>query len=386
MSIVTWTRKLHCLIGLSAGLLFVLTALCGSLIAWLPELDRTLNPALLRTSSTPMHTLPMSPQAIQTAVDKLIADPAYGMPTQLHLPEKSTDVLLVSYARAVPAHHGFFAQPVVRQVMIDPVSLKINGEREWGKPGLSAPLIMPTLLHLHRSLLAGAFGKIVMAIVALLLLITSLSGVALCCSRAGKKLRKQAIATGTRRGSRSLSIQKQWHRIGGLVVAIPFTVIAFSGCYFNQPQWIISLVGAMTSLSEKPAASHRLCRTCPPAALANILHTAQQRYPDAWISRITLPSNSTHTFAVRLRQAHENPYGDGATHLLLDAETGHIVHLRDPIDETTGDRFLRWQYPLHSGTAFGTPGRIVISLIGMTPLWLLLSGWKIWANKRRRRT
>jgi uncharacterized iron-regulated membrane protein len=48
--------------------------------------------------------------------------------------------------------------------------------------------------------------------------------------------------------------------------------------------------------------------------------------------------------------------------------------------------FLAWQYPLHSGKAFGWWGRGLIFLAGMSVSWLCVSGILIWWNKQRQRT
>jgi uncharacterized iron-regulated membrane protein len=50
-----------------------------------------------------------------------------------------------------------------------------------------------------------------------------------------------------------------------------------------------------------------------------------------------------------------------------------------------GDRFLRWIFPLHTGTAFGLPGRIVIALAGVGLMALIVTGFYVWWTKWRMR-
>ena len=52
---------------------------------------------------------------------------------------------------------------------------------------------------------------------------------------------------------------------------------------------------------------------------------------------------------------------------------------------TAGDEFFAWQYPLHSGKAFGLIGRLLVLLGGVVTLWLCLSGIKLWWRRRRER-
>jgi LPXTG-motif cell wall-anchored protein len=43
---------------------------------------------------------------------------------------------------------------------------------------------------------------------------------------------------------------------------------------------------------------------------------------------------------------------------------------------------MHWLFPLHSGTAFGTAGMVAMSLAGVAPLLLVLSGLWVWLRKR----
>jgi uncharacterized iron-regulated membrane protein len=46
---------------------------------------------------------------------------------------------------------------------------------------------------------------------------------------------------------------------------------------------------------------------------------------------------------------------------------------------------MHWLFPLHSGTAFGTPGLVAMCLTGLTPLLLVGSGLWVWLKKRQGR-
>ena len=49
-------------------------------------------------------------------------------------------------------------------------------------------------------------------------------------------------------------------------------------------------------------------------------------------------------------------------------------------------RFLSWLFPLHTGEAFGLPGRIFISLFGFAPLAFMVTGLVIWLKLRKKST
>ncbi len=44
---------------------------------------------------------------------------------------------------------------------------------------------------------------------------------------------------------------------------------------------------------------------------------------------------------------------------------------------------MHWLYPLHSGSALGTPGLVAMCLTGLLPLLLVSTGMWVWLRKRR---
>jgi uncharacterized iron-regulated membrane protein len=67
----------------------------------------------------------------------------------------------------------------------------------------------------------------------------------------------------------------------------------------------------------------------------------------------------------------------------VDPYDGTILAVNDPHQYTAGQKFLEWQYPLHSGEAFGLPGRIFVLILGFVPLLLYVTGLIRWLQKRR---
>lgn len=48
-----------------------------------------------------------------------------------------------------------------------------------------------------------------------------------------------------------------------------------------------------------------------------------------------------------------------------------------------GDKFLEWQFPLHTGEAFGLRGRILVCIAGFVPSVLYAKVFIRWRQKRR---
>jgi len=369
--------KLHLYIGLTFGLLFVLLGLTGTAIAWRDELDTWLNPDLLQASSA--ARIPVGAATVEALTATLMTDPRYGKPNLLMLPAHEHGVFIAYYPIKGPE-----AGPGrSRQVMIDPITLAVKGERLWGVPGVSRQQLLSTLFHLHRYLLAGDTGKTVAGVAGMLLLIVVLLGMVLWLPKLTARAMKQSVRIA--HGGSWSRFTYTLHRAGGIFVAPVLATIAFSGWYLNLPKWVTPLISSVMTVSanEKP-------HSATPAAGAHAITpaqamtAAQRAYPAALVTRIGLPRKPGDVYEVRLRQPGEVRADSGATRLWIDAYTGQRLGVRDPLaaDVPSGDTFINWLFPLHTGEAFGTPGRVFITVFGLVPLVFALTGVLIWWKRR----
>ena len=373
--------KLHLYAGLWFGTLFVLLGLTGSAIAWMPELDAWLNPNLLQASTpAPGQVFQVTPGTVQTVVERLTADPAYGKPSQVNPPADARDVYVASYKPS--GKPSPFRQAIVRQVMVDPYTLHVKGERDWGRFGLTRPLLMSGMFHLHRYLLSGDVGKTVTGISGVMLLLMALSGIYLWWPRLQWTAIRRALTVS--HGGSWPRFHYTFHKAAGFLAAPVLAVLAFSGIYFNLPQLVLPLVDLVSTVPDTAKlknAQHDGAVLDAGQAMA----AAQQLYPQARVSRIVLPPKTDQPYEIRVRQPDEIAHGDGATRITLDARSGQALRIRDPLTAPYGERFLGWQFPLHSGQAFGVIGRSFIMLFGLMPLLFMLTGTLVWWKRRRGR-
>ncbi|MBA5637045.1 PepSY domain-containing protein [Duganella sp. LX20W] len=376
-------RTLHLYVSLIFGAIFILAGLTGAAIAWTDELDAALNPALLRShgAAGKVDAAPTPAQA-EAAVERLSAAPGYGRPTMLQLPYAADDVYVAWYRKPNP-NKGSFDTSRTRQVMLDRYTLAILGERNYGEFGLSPALLMPTLFHLHRFLFAGEVGKTVTGICGLLLTLTSLLGLVLwwpkhTLSSLRKALRVHGAPT-------SRQFHYSLHRSAGFFLTPVLAVLGFTGMAMNLPEWVRPVVGAVATLEHEgkatngPAALGR-----QPVSVAAALEAAQQRMPQGRLTRLSLGSARA-PYEIRLRQPDEIRAGDGSTRVSVDAYSGAVLRVRDPLAAASGDTFFNWQFPLHTGEAFGPAGRVLVSLCGLAPLAFMITGLVLWLGRRRQR-
>lgn len=90
---------------------------------------------------------------------------------------------------------------------------------------------------------------------------------------------------------------------------------------------------------------------------------------------------------------HEGVYGvrsfdprdlDGMGRLwtYVAMEGGRIVGQRHDNGQGPGDAFFAWQYPVHSGKAFGLAGRLAVLAGGIATMALCVTGLWLWLRRR----
>jgi uncharacterized iron-regulated membrane protein len=376
--------KIHLYLGLSFGIVFVLLGLTGSALAWRHELDAALNPELLHVQPAPGlradDSAPVTPAAIDALVARLAADPLYGKPSQLTLPEHADAPVIATYRRQGGAAPAPFELEVSRQVMVDPTTLRVLGERNWGEIGFSRPLLMPTLFHLHHYLLGGDWGKTVAGVAGLVMAIAALTGLALWLPKATMKALRQAL-TISYRGSLP-RFNHSFHRAAGFFAAPVLLVMGVTGLYFNLPKWVTPVVSSVAQMAPADKLANRAAPAGKRLEAGQAVAIVQQLMPQARVSRVALPAKLSAPFELRVRQPGEVRKGDGATRIFIDAYSGEVLRVRDPLRAAGGDTFLNWFFPLHTGEAFGTAGRVFISAFGIVPALFFATGFALWWRRR----
>ncbi|WP_397475458.1 PepSY-associated TM helix domain-containing protein [Pusillimonas sp.] len=381
----TLFRQLHLYAGLFFGSLFMLSGLSGSSIVWLPELDSMLNPDLFQavpaSGASVEGAASITANTVQEVIEALTADPAYGRPLQITLPEYANEALIAWYRVKPSGNASLLALRTDRQVMVNPYTLQVNGERNWGEIGVSRRVLMPTLFHFHRYLIAGELGKILVGISGLVLFVTSVIGLVLWWPKPNRSALRRAFTISHAGSWRRFNYS--FHKVAGFFAAPILIVIGFSGWYLNLPKWVTPIVSSIATVSAPGKQNNQTPIHGTQIPPEQALTIAQGLYSNARISRISLPSTASTPYRITLRQPDEVRQDDGATRVTIDAYSGKVLRLQDPMNAPGGDTFLNWLYPLHSRAVFGNAGRWFLTFFGVVPLLFLISGWGIWLRRRK---
>jgi uncharacterized iron-regulated membrane protein len=391
---------IHRWVGLIAGVYFVLAGLTGSVLAYWQDLDEWLNRDLMIVSEP-------SPKAPYRPIDEIVAAARTRMPEAvkarsdtpvfLRFPSHRAGVVQIAYMTGIPSKEEMDAARRTKYplkmdmgsvagntIFVDPYTARVTGERFNG--WLTRPLSMPfvyMVMSLHCALLWEPFGRLGIAGVGLLLLISTIAGIWLWWPRNGAWSKALRI----RRTAKMERLVYDLHKSFGVYFGVVLIVSIFSGMYMNfKPPWraLVSYVSPVRQfkmeLQSEPANGRA---PLTPSAAAAI---AEEVFPDGWLQMLVLPRGAEGTYAIGKHLDGEVNQATTSRMIVIDQYSGKVLATQDPREFSAGEKFFEWQYPLHSGEAFGNAGRAFMLAFGFVPLALYATGFIRWRHKTRRDT
>ena len=383
-----WLRLLHRWLGLAALVFLILAGATGSLLAFEHEIDEWLNPELLRADWTgPALNASELTERIE-AQDARLRVSLLPLNT---LPGRAAEVQV--QARSKEHVLGF------DRLLVNPSTGVILGSRKWGAWVLGRAHLMPLVNRFHRSLtMPQRWGHWLMGSVALVWLLLSVAGVVLSLPvkpSAPKSVpssfwRRWKPAWQIKRGAKGFRWMFDLHRALGLWMLPLFVMLAFSGASLNLGNEIFKPVLAwFGSVSPHPVSSLPAHTTgAQPMAPSAAVQKSREGLPlrarsfEPWYISY-MPQQGVYRVAFQEPGFREQLFRVRYEQVFIDAHTGLPKALFGYDSGTRADRFLVWQYPLHSGKALGLPGRIVVGLSGLLLVLMAIAGLQQWRLRRR---
>lgn len=359
--------QLHLWIGLTAGLVFVLAGITGSLLVFYVEIDRWLDPQI--AAAAPAANAPRASYASMLRALRA-AHPARTGAWRLEMPMDALAPVAARYIKPRETEHLGFA-PLL--AWIDPATSQVSTSRFWGDTA------MTWIYDLHYTLLLDRDGRLIMAIVGLVLMISLALGVALWWPR-GNWRRALTLKRGASRERRVYDL----HKLGGVYGLALLVVLCATGVMLEVPQYANPIVERVSPLYRPPALQSQASSGGVRIDVDTAVEIAQRRFPTATLRWIETPAGSHGVYRINLRQPGEPSRRFPRTNVWIDQYSGAVLAVRDPRANSGGDTLLDWLHPLHSGEAFGMTGRLLILVSGVLPVLLFVTGLMRWQHKRGR--
>jgi len=367
--------RLHRWAGILLAGFLVLAGATGSFLAFHHEIDAWVAPELHRVpSSSERASLDAIAARIETRHPGLVV--GYFVFT----PNPEASIRAVMNTRAA-AEAGRLDRDGAGQleVFVDPHDGRLLGERRFGEIALTRAHLVPMVYRLHMSLLLGEAGQWITASIAALWLAMLFIGLLLALPRLALLGRAFSVKW---RASRA-RVFFDLHRSTGVALGWLLAVIAFTGMYMNLPPDVTEpVVKAVSPFTERPKAVRAKGESRDGSwrigwdeALARA-RQVEPEHPLAIFGRV----ESRGYYQLRFM-----PPGDivdaGTRRVFVSGRDGTVLGRFNDLEGTAADLFRVWQFPLHSGQAFGMPGRVAICAAGLLPMLLAFTGLWLWRRR-----
>jgi len=372
--------QLHWFIGITAGTVLVVIGLTGATLAFRDEWLDLLNPGVRQVAVQPGVAL-LTPAQMAAAVAR--TPPAAGGPDR---PIASITVFAAG-EDTVPAARIAFAPPPGQRrgetVNADPYTGAIE-------PALRGAEFFEWVESLHRWLLLPRdAGRTVAGTLAFCLLGMALSGLYLRWPRRPLAWRNWLTFDPALRGRSFL-----WglHSVLGTWMLVVYLVSTSTGIYWgfdfvrdHVEAWAGGRPGRDAPPTGGDKAKGNRNGNHKPAAPVDLepAWSAFQQQAGAWqMATLRVPERASQPVQITWLAA-DAPHERARSRMVLP-QAGGKASLDERYEQLgTGAHFLSVIYPLHLGTYFGLPGRIIMMLGGLSLPAFAVTGWMLYLGRRR---
>ncbi|HVC93236.1 MAG TPA: PepSY-associated TM helix domain-containing protein [Pirellulales bacterium] len=234
------------------------------------------------------------------------------------------------------------------------------------------------VLTLHRSLFLGTTGRIVVELTTCWTIVLAATGIYLWWPQKAKQVWGVWLP---RLRAKPYVVLRDLHSVAGMYVAVVAIVISLTGLIYTYV-WGRGFQYAAQKTEAYDMFSKPMLSKSPPEAkdvsMDRIVETAQQRMPGnnltVWFPRA--PN------AVYLVTAN-NERGPGVNEILfIDRASGEVLEDRYNSQTKTMYWLGTWNYPLHVGTIWGMPSKILWLVTCIVLMTLPVTGVWMWWQRR----
>lgn len=402
---------LHRYVGLAMTVFLILVGLTGSLLVFLPELNRITAPQLFPPEGTGV----VLDQAELAERAKMLVPQARI--NGVYVGERGTAVIY--FAPRIDVDTGKPYELAWDSIFLDPRSGKELGRRKYAAISEGWVNLMPFIYQLHCNLALGKFGAWVLGIAALLWTADCFNGLYLTLPAYRRKHIDREIVPVVLPTKAAMPLRPifllrwrpawlvKWkastfrvnfdlHRAGGLWLWVALLVFAWSSVFMNLHDEVYApLTRLVLDYPLRPSEGPKLGEPLEEPFIgwrqahqtAHILMAEQarlhgfvvERPVNLWINR----EQGNYHYVVHSSLDFQDKRG--RTIVIFDANTGALKQLLLPSRQHSGNTVTNWLQTLHEANVFGLPYRIFVCALGLAIVMLSVTGIVVWAKKRAAR-
>lgn len=281
------------------------------------------------------------------------------------------------------------------RLYVDPATGQILGQRQWGAMKFDRLHFIPLMDVLHRKLqLPGKWGLWLTGTLAIVWLVASLIGGVLTLPRLAVWHQgfwsKWKPAWSIKGGASTSRMIFDLHRSVGLWSLPLALVLSTSGVYFNFADEVFKpIVNLFSTVRQHPVRSFPTVtnpRSQPKFGLDEAVQRARaylvsdtKHYQPWYINHLL--KQGVYRVAFKEPDMLERALSLRYEQIYIDDQTGELRAVYGYQKATSGERFVIWQFPLHTGRILGIGGRIAVLLGGLAICIMSVTGLMIWRSR-----
>lgn len=356
---------LHLWLGLGSGLIVFIAALTGSLLVFEKEIDQSINPEFYNVS-----TIGNTKKTIDYCTDVLEKQYSIKKITRIYTfndPARTIQII----AKDADKKAQFFS--------FDPYTGKVLANT----PQESRFFVF--LLSLHRQLLLGDSGKIIMGTSCLIFVFMLLSGIVLWWPKKIKNLKQRLTVKWKASFKR---VNWDFHSTFGFYSFLILLIISLSGLNFAFDWFQNGIVyladGSKPKLSAKVKNPTKIDPKLDKTTFyQSIYDKTDSIFPYTGNIQIRMPVDTINSITVLKENLEKTiPFQSSAAY--FDKYTAKNIEVRPYESFSNGDKLKRLMYPIHTGSIYGYTTKIIAFLVCLFAVTLPITGLLIWLGRKKK--
>ena len=351
---------IHSWTGLYAGIAIAFLSLTGAMAVFRFEFDTLLNPHL-RTVNPRHEKVQVSP-----VIEKIKQQHPDKYLFEIELPSNSKG----SWNVRLFANDAGRLFPVLWEVFVNPYTGEVLGERNYYKT------FSYYLRNLHVRFYEGFFGREIVGLAGLALLVSTVTGFLIY----GRFMKKQAFGIIRKKNLRVS--QADYHKLIGVVALIFNFMIAMTGAWFGLQTYLQKWMSI-----ERPNTFHTQGQPFDkkedlayPVNFDRAYDEARKHFPTL-IPTLLRPSvNGDGTITV-IGDVPRQVYERNSNKIILDKRDYQPLFVYNISEANTGAKVFFVQEALHFGDFGGLGLKVLYCFLGLTSGFLSLTGFIVYLER-----
>ncbi|MFZ0596328.1 MAG: PepSY-associated TM helix domain-containing protein [Flavobacterium sp.] len=356
---------LHLWLGLGSGLIVFIAALTGSILVFEKEIDNAINPEYYKVT-----TIGTTKKTIDYCTDILQKQYAIKKITRIYTfndPSRTMQIL------------GKDSDKKAQFFSIDPYTGKVLATT----PQESRFFVV--VLSIHRQLLLGETGEIIMGTSCLIFAFMLISGIILWWPKKIKNLKQRLTVKWNASFKR---VNWDFHSTFGFYIFLILLVISLTGLSFAFTWFQDGVYFLADGTTKKPSAKvANPTKTDPKlnntAFYQSIYNKADSIFPYTGNIQIRMPIDTINSILV-LKENTGKSIPNQSSAAYFDKYTTEEIEARPYESFSTGDKIKRLNYPIHTGSIYGLTTKIIAFLVALFAATLPITGLLIWLGKKKK--